>query len=295
MSLLGRCRVVGGLLTVASAAAVLAGPTLAASSAGSSPDRAATAVTPARGVTYGGSTSSKDPIMITLSRDGSRVVQLSTQLRAKCVSGAHDSFLVGPPANHAIRGGGFRGTRVRTFPVVNKIYSAVQTVTVSGKVKGLQLFGSVKVHSELTDAAHAVIDTCDRTVTFKVVASEGRVFAGMTSQGRPIVLELTADGASVRHFHIGWRASCRPSGIGFSWGDTLIAFPISRGRFGDAFTRRFSMPNGGTALESYALGGGFSGPRIGGTFRWRSTEMDATGATTDTCDTGRVAFRTSSG
>ncbi len=288
-------RVTGGLLAVASVAGVLSGPALAAASAGrSSSDSTATAVTPVRGVTYGGSTSSKDPIMVTLSRNGSRVTQLSTQLRAKCASGGSDGILVGPRANYAIGpGGSFRGKEVATRDLGGG-YSAFQTVTLSGKVKGLQLSGSAKAHADIIDPTHAVTNTCDRTVTFKAVASKGRVFAGVTSQRRPIVVELAANGGSVHHFHIGWQASCRSAGK-FSWGDTLIGFPIVRGRFGDAFSQKYSTPSGGTFVNSYSLRGGISGPRVAGTFRWQETDSDATGATTDTCDTGPLSYRTSSG
>jgi hypothetical protein len=296
MSGLAHPRLTGGLLAVASVAGVLSGPALAAASAArSSSDGTATAVTPARGVTYGGSTSSKDPVMVKLSRNGARVTQLSTQLRVTCsASGAYLPVVSGPRANLAIApGGSFRG-QVATTRDLGGGYSASQTIALSGKVRGLKLSGSVKVHADIVDPTHQVIDTCDRTVTFKAASSKAKVFAGVTSQGRPVVLELAASGALVHHFHIGWQASC-VSGGSFSWGDTLTTFPIVRGNFGDAFGHKYSTPSGGSSVESYSIRGGISGSRAAGTFRWKEDETDATGAATDTCDTGRVSFRTSSG
>ena len=173
-------------------------------------------------------------------------------------------------------------------------YSALETVSLSGKVTSLTLSGSAKAHADIIDPTHAVIDTCDRTVSLQGRRLEGQEYAGVTSQRRPIVVEFTANGASVHHLHIGWQAFCASAGR-FSWGDTLVNFPISRGRFGDTFSQKYSNPDGTTSVERYSLRGGISGPRVAGTFRWQETDSDATGATTDTCDTGPLPYRTNSG
>jgi hypothetical protein len=287
-------RVTGGLLAVATLAGVLAGPALAsgAGAASFSDATAAVAVKAERGLTYGGSTSAKDPIVIGLSRDGSRVTRLSMQFSAKCTSGKEFPLFMGPQASFAIaKNGSFRGKQADTVDLGGGV-SARETATLSARVKGLQLHGSSKLHAEVIDATGAVIDTCEQAVTFKAVASQGRVFAGVTSGRTPLVIELAGNGASVRHFHIGWRATCTPAGE-FSVGDTLRNFPIVKGRFGDRFEDTSSGPEGQFKV-AYSVRGKIVGPKATGTFRLTITRTDATGATT-TCDTGPLTYKTTSG
>ncbi len=248
-------------------------------------------VTVARGVTYGGSTSARDPIMVKLSRDGSRVTQLSQQFEAKCTSGTSYPLVLGPAASIRIDSHGrFRSSLSRTSDLGTGIAAHV-TATVIGKVNGPRLSGTSTLHVNVVDAAGAGIDTCDRAVTFTAVASRGKVFAGVTSQKRPVVIELAASARSVHHFHIGWRAPCTPDGT-FSYGDTLTNFTIVKGRFGDDFTQYFTNPV--RQAVAYSLHGTIAGHTAKGAFRLTIASRDANGATT-TCTTGPLSYRASSG
>ena len=282
----------GGLLAVTSIAGVLAGTALASAPAGrSSSGRTAGVVTVARGVTYGGSTSARDPIMVKLSRDGSRVTQLSQQFEATCASGMSYPLVLGPAASIRIDSHGrFRSSLSRASGLGTGIAAHV-TATATGKVDGPRLSGTSTLNVEVEDAAGAVTDTCHRTVTFTAVASRGRVFAGVTSQRRPVVIELAASARSVHHFHIGWRAPCTPDGT-FSYGDTLTDFTIVKGRFGDDFTQHFTNPV--RQVVAYSLHGVIAGHAAEGAFRLTIAGRGATGVAT-TCKTGPLSYRASSG
>jgi hypothetical protein len=127
-----------------------------------------------------------------------------------------------------------------------------------------------------------------------VISASGKVFGGHTSQGGAVVVELTARRTAVRHFHIGWQSSCTPSGS-IQVGDTLINFPLARGRFGDDFSWTNSVSTGEKETLSYSLQGKIKQARVTGTFRVKATETDAAGVVFAMCDTGAVSYTADSG
>jgi hypothetical protein len=127
-----------------------------------------------------------------------------------------------------------------------------------------------------------------------VISARGKVFGGHTSRGGAVVVELAARRKAVRHFHIAWQSSCTPSGS-IQVGETLIDFPIARGRFGDDFTWTNSVSTGEKETLNYSLRGKITATRVAGTFRVKATEIDAAGATFATCDTRAISYTASSG
>ena len=305
----------GGCLTVASVCGLLTGPALAStpneltpSEVGSTmanssfgwrlfaPANSARALTPAlaRGVTYAGSTSAGDAIVIVLSRDGTSVRRISTRFEATCTDGQDfDQFVDGPSKRAITASGRFEAMASGTDDLGSGV-TARKTISLKAKVKGRRITGSQRLHVDEVDAAGAIVATCDQTAPFTVISARGKVFGGHTSQGGPVAVELTATRKAVRQFHIGWQSSCTPSGA-IQIGDTLIDFPIASGRFGDHFTRTISVSRGEKDTLRYSLRGTIKGARVTGTFRVKATETDATGATLATCDTGAISYAASSG
>jgi hypothetical protein len=249
----------------------------------------------ARGVTYGGSTSAKDPIVIVLARDGKTVRRITTRFEATCTDGqGFVNFLDGAPNRTIDASGRF----IAMSNVTDDLGSGVtrrRTASLNGKVNGKKITGSFRFHVDQVDAAGAVVATCDQTATFEAISARGRVFGGRTTQSAPVVIELAGKRNAVRRFRIGWRASCTPSGNFLHEGETLINFPLAGGRFGDDFTQNFFGPAGETQTSRYSLRGKLQRTRITGTLRVETTETDATGAQIANCDSGAISYTASSG
>jgi hypothetical protein len=243
-------------------ASSVASPT-AISSAGwesSTPGRALSTEV-ARGVTYGGSTSANDPIVVMLSRDGKSVRRITTRFEATCTDGAGFVMFVDGATNRTIDPS---GRFVGMFNVTDDLGSGVtrrRTSSLKGKVEGKKVTGSFRFHVDHVDAASAVVATCDQTATFHAIAARGRVFGGRTSQHAPVVVELAAKRKVVRRFRIGWQSSCTPSETSLHVGETLMNFPLASGRFGDDFTENLSGPTGEKQTSRYSLRGRLGGPR----------------------------------
>jgi hypothetical protein len=249
---------------------------------------------PPRGVTYGGTTSDDDPVVIVLSRDGMSVRRISTRFRATCSDGQGFVNFVDGTLNRAINASGRFAGMLSGSEDLGSGVTARKTATLKARVTGKQITGSLRFHVDEVDAAGAVTATCDQTASFVAISARGRVFGGRTSQGGPIVVELAARRQAVREFHIGWEASCTPSG-GFQVSETLTDFPLAGGRFGDDFTQSLSEPTGEGESSSYSLRGKLKRTRITGTLRVKTTATEATGATIAACDSGAVSYTARSG
>ena len=150
-------RRVGGMLVIASLCALLTGPALA-----STPDRRAAssvatkttistagarsvawadaplalATKVARGVTYGGSTSGDDPIVIVLSHDGTSVRRISTRFEATCSDGPQFMVFVDGPLDRTINAAGrFIGMSSGTDDLGSGV-TAHNTASLKGRGQG---------------------------------------------------------------------------------------------------------------------------------------------------------------
>jgi hypothetical protein len=308
-------RLSGGTFVVASMCGLLTGPALAsrphgqAASSGASKQPIASihwrpvasgnsaralATSVARGVTYAGSTSADDPIVIRLSRSGTSVSRISTRFEATCTNGEEFHNFVDGPLHRTIHASGRFAATASGSDDFGPGVTARKTISLKAQVKGKKITGSQQLHVDIVDAAGAVLATCDQTATFKATSAWGKVFGGHTTQGGPIVVELAATRKAVRHFHIGWQTSCTPPDD-FQVGDTLVNFPLATNRFGDDFTSKASAPTGEQETRRYSLRGKIKRARVTGTFRVKATETDAAGVTFATCDTGAVSYTASSG
>lgn len=251
------------------------------------------AAAPKRGIRYGGSTSSQDPMVILLSKSGTKVTTVSVSIEAKCTSGQRMDVLATIPTSLSVsKSGSFAGTGTSTGTPGPGL-TAHAAMNVVGKVKGLKLTGTLKYHADITDAAGTAQQTCDQSATFKLASAPAKVFAGVTSQGGPVVIELTNSKDQVHHFHIGWQSRCTPSGF-FQVGDTLQNFPIISGKFGAAFDANYSEPGGEQETNHYVLKGKLKGTKSSGSMQVQTKELDASGATVMSCDSGVVSFKASS-
>lgn len=270
--------------------------TLTAALAACAPASAATAPRPA--TIYGGGTSQDAPIAIQVSRDHRRLVRLLEYVTAKCSNGALVTeagpvpFSATPPtfiqANTLLGDTLPRSGRFRYTGLAAEHYGDMQGAldeTIAGTVSGLRAHGTYRVTIKLTAADGSPGPTCSTgTLSWKADASPGRVFAGLTGAGMPLVLRASADRRKMTDVRIGWGAGCVPDGY-FGYGEHFVAFALSStGRFGDTFDQGPTTDSdGGTQRYHYELAGTVGRTKATGSFAATATFTNADGTTQATC------------
>ena len=262
---------------------------------------AASTATPAL-TTYGGSTSQDAPFALIVSKDHRRLTRLLLHADAPCSdgSGATESgqASIEPPGGP--RGGGrnlFVGDRLPRSGSFRIKGSAMEgyggtiygklSETLAGRVKGNRAKGTFRMTVQVIDAnTGAVQATCDTgPLSWHTAAVPGKVYAGLTGGGRPVVVALTPDRGMVSDLRIGWDATCQPEG-GFLVADHLGNFLVdTAGTFGHPFDAGpFAGPDGSSIALHYALAGRLTATRATGTFAATMTQTAADGTVQTTCD-----------
>lgn len=139
--------------------------------------------------------------------------------------------------------GTFRLVSQTTYQLVDGL-SGRETEELWGTLQGGSALAAWHAHVDVVDrGSGAEIDDCDIRFGVRATSAKGRVFGGLTSQGAPIVVQLSDDARSVSAFSIGWKAECAQLGF-VPLGSTLRNLPMTRGRFGGGVseTRRTPGP-----------------------------------------------------
>jgi hypothetical protein len=125
-------------------------------------------------------------------------------------------------------------------------------------------------------------------------AAPGVVYGGVTPQNWPVVIEVSKDKRKVVRASIGLLLTCT-SGVSFGFPDAYRRVPLSKkGRFNASFG---PMPIAHADGTSTDLQGSVTGATnanrttMSGTWQVTGVDHDAAGAVTDTCDSGKVAWK----
>jgi hypothetical protein len=170
--------------------------------------------------------------------------------------------------------------------------TAAVTTTLSGKLAAKRSSGAVAVDIVITDKATGQrVDHCAAQDKWKETVPERRVFAGVTDQVAPVVIELSRNRKSVKKFWFGFSAPCTPDGS-IAPTDVVTNFRIRHKRFGAAFSDEGSDGAGGTLHVDYSLAGKIGRSSGSGTFSVTATDRDASGAVVSNCPTGSVGWTT---
>jgi hypothetical protein len=297
---------VGGIHHRRGRLALLGGAALALVSGAPS---AAAATAPASGTVYGGSTSQGAPFAVTLTADRRRLARAMFQVDARCSDGdtspyfANARFRPGPApkgartdvfAGQRLSGTGgfsFRGvaTRARgatTFRVTHRL---------SGTIRKARATGTLRTTIEVVDRTGAKRGSCaTKTLRWTAVSAPGRVFAGVTVAGGPVVMALNSTRRQIYAFRIGWVSGCTAGGF-FGLADELSEVTVRRdGSFKDGLEQ--SEPtDGGQRRTTITLQGKAGRTRASGMYRRIETDRDKAGKTTDTCDSGALRWSLRSG
>lgn len=84
---------------------------------------------------------------------------------------------------------------------------------ISATATGSRLSGTVRARQDLrVIRTGRRLGACTLTDGWHADRRPGLLFAGHSSQDEPVVFELSRDRTRIDHGHVGWYASCRPSG-----------------------------------------------------------------------------------
>ena len=248
---------------------------------------AAAASTPV-GDTYGGATSSGDPIVVQTTRSGKAVARIADQWFAQCTSGkilpfAAELPAAGKNAPTIDRKGRFDATTQGTLDLGTSTGNIVEEVR--GRLGQKRSSGVLAAHVDVLDKqTQQKVDACDVSVTW-VFGRQDLIYGGATAQQAPVVLELSPKHKKVAAFLIGWGANCSDGGVLFGpISGAFGSFPLSKHHaFGRSFSETLPSGTGGTGKFDYALHGKVGASRASGRFGVHMIQRDSFGGTVATC------------
>jgi hypothetical protein len=255
---------------------------------------------------YGGHTSSYAPFSLRV--NGNTLTGMLLQVDFRCDDGSGASWsgrasfqsfkpaTVEPGQNvlapaRISRRGTFRATgEAVAFYGADK--TGAITETLRGTIRRGIAHGTYSATLVLRDTdTGATVRTCrSGAVRWDARSAPGRVYAGQSSDGQPLVIERSRNGRKVTILWVAFTAPCQGGGA-FEIGEGLTNFTISEsGHFGDRWTDEEKRDDGGSDVRAYTFDGTAGASRASGIFGVQVTQKDAAGAVTDTCDSPVAAW-----
>jgi hypothetical protein len=260
---------------------------------------------------YGGSTGGGEPIVITADKAGKALRSAVIAWRANCADGMYfsDGASLTPgkaspgftpdPGELLMKRNAkrrFSGVQATGFDLGDS--AAVVTVSLDGKLSPKAASGTLSADVTIIEKATGnQITTCSLARSrWKATRAPGRVYAGKTSQDEPVVARLDAKRKRITDLLVSWDStSCQTPGY-VHYGERLHNIDVAAsGRFSDSWDATDPLSDGGTARTTYALAGRVAKRAARGTLRIGVTWLDAAGATTDSCDSGGVTWKATTG
>jgi hypothetical protein len=125
-------------------------------------------------------------------------------------------------------------------------------------------------------------------------AGQARVLGGSTSDGWPVIVEINKSGKQIVQASTGLSLNCTSGGL-VSLPDGYKKLKVSKkGKFGATFGPATSNnPDGTKTVFEGSMSGKANKKRTKASGEWqlKFTDIAATGAVTDTCDSGSVSWR----
>jgi len=150
--------------------------------------------------------------------------------------------------------------------------------SVSGRIRGDRAKGSYRATAVFTDVATGARASCDSgPVSWSAVSAPKRVYAGLTQQNLPVVIERRKGTGQIGQVRMAWEYACTPSGDTFTMAAPLGPMRLDAGgRFG------LTIDSAGIGMR---LTGRVRGALASGTIDMRYEADDG-----DTCRSGVQPF-----
>ena len=260
---------------------------------------------------YGGSTSAAEPIALTSDVRARKLRSAVIALEAPCQDGrrfpvaieltaatAEAGFSPGP--RHLVvsrnAGGRFAGTQHAGMDLGSQ--GALIATQLSGRLRPKRASGRLSATiSIVDDVTGTEVSTCETgSLTWSASRSPGRIYAGRTSQEEPVVARLDRRGRTISDLLVGWETSaCVPPDRYVRVGDRFGDFRIRGNRFGGTLDSSFPSDDGGLVAFAYDVRGTVSRRSLRRSLNVKVTTTDTAGATTMSCDSGRIGWRAATG
>jgi hypothetical protein len=255
---------------------------------------AASSSAAAAGKLYGGTTNSDEPVVLRADRKGVKLKSAAFTFSVDCPSGrtfpiSGDVGVRPAPSGNEIptgvllakanKRGRFKTSLIAPLTGSTSI-APILSMFFNGKLKKGTARGTLWADVTVSDPATGqLIEDCGLDqMRWKAVHAPGRVFAGTSQQGMPVVLTANAKHTKVTKLRFGWQTNdCTPPGF-IRLGDWINNFHVDRGTFGDAFGQDFPLNGGGTAHYDYVISGRLHKRKASGSFAVTYTETAPSGA-----------------
>jgi hypothetical protein len=259
---------------------------------------------------YGGQpfdTASQAQLVLSLSNDGTKLTKVTFHVNASCgeefstldfgspimVDQTPDAMRLGEHylINGRVANGRISG-RIVGVDTLDDATLEVMTLTLGGTVGRTRASGRMQVLYVRRNATTGdIVAQCSKNVAWRSTRDPGHVYAGATSQGEPVVVELTSDRKRVSHAHMGWYADCAEGGFIDVAHDEFDLRPFALSPTG-AFQRRYATTFAdGTLVQRFR--GRVGATRASGTYQATFTASGQ--AATNTCRTGAVSWSAATG
>jgi hypothetical protein len=143
-----------------------------------------------------------------------------------------------------------------------------------------------------TPLAAAAAPRDDSTPARTIAVAVGVVYGGITDDGFGLMVETNESRRQIVSMATGLRLRCT-SGAMFSTPDSWSKLSVKKRKFSATWGPTTQRNDDGTTVDlEGAVSGKFNRSRtsISGTWSYKGTEHDATGAVTDTCDSGTIRW-----
>lgn len=194
-------------------------------------------------------------------------------------------------------GGRFAGETVTD--VMRKDGStATIRITVSGQIGRENALGTLSGKVLAIQGVPQPASRCPtKRYSWRARRDPGRIYGGASSQGEPVVLELSNDRKSVKNLYVTWHVpACRPV-ADWRLPDALSDFPIKHGAFGDSFEQRYRFSKNRRLIFEYDIAGRMASTRSSarGSFKVRLGALFYDLPALVVCETGTLTWSTVTG
>ncbi|WP_157591996.1 hypothetical protein [Solirubrobacter soli] len=256
---------------------------------------------------YGGPTRSGAPIVVKADSKAQRLKSVTLYWSAKCGDGSFfdgggqltpavpvEGFAPGRRELAVSRNAKGRFEGQQMYALDGGANIAVIQVKVAGKLAAKRASGTLSAIIKIADkATSAEVTSCQFDTSWVATRKPGTIFAGTTSQDRPIVLNTST--TVVNDVITAWSAPCGGDAGYFSGPDHWGGFKIkSTGSFGNPFSNDATDPDGTKVHWDYAVAGKVRRADAKGTLQVKVTTTDPAGAVTS-CDSGNVTWKAATG
>ncbi|MFL5894033.1 MAG: hypothetical protein ACJ76Z_02835 [Thermoleophilaceae bacterium] len=249
---------------------------------------ASTAAVRLPAATFGGPTSQKQPIVMSLAK-GRRTGKITLAYKESCGAGGNQDFAwEGLRPLNLSKKGAYKASSKRRLTFEDG-WADVESYQVKGVAKKGSARGTFHMHDVWYDEHGQQDSSCDTgKIRFRV--RDKGILAGTTDEDAPVVMAVAPGLAHLNRLMVPWTAACESGD--WIWGTGDINAPVDpNGVFSATLTApTLDMGDGKQALETETTSGLVTATNASGTWQVTATVIDAGEAAVDSCASDELSF-----